>query len=302
MNNLIFAFGAVFGIALSVISQDTITDNKGNIRTGKILFYDRSYNLMSFLDGSDTIYLNLSEVIRPELNQERIGKSPYYVSKSPATKTNVQKMGIAKQPPNFVYSPYSFGINIFSLIRPTFMLDSDVDLFFSSNLNIDVFFQKEMNPNLALRFPMRIGIKPLNKEIIKSIDYYGEYIKEYGKEIIADVGFEPLFYRNGLKKATWFVAPSLCIGIGRKVVRTNNYLNYTSTYTPSGNAGYFKIGATSGFQLNLTPGIQFGMEYGAYIANNAWHFYYDNIPKRRTYLGFMGKCYISYRLGGKPRN
>jgi len=298
MNNLIFAFGAVFGIALSVISQDTITDNKGNIRTGKILFYDRSYNLMSFLDGSDTIYLNLSEVIRPELNQERIGKSPYYVSKSPATKTNVQKMGIAKQPPNFVYSPYSFGINIFSLIRPTYMLDRDIDRFFASNLNIDVFFQKEMNPNLALRFPMRIGIKPLNKEIIKSIDYYGEF----GKEIIGDIGVEPLFYLNGLKKATWFVAPSLCFGIGRKVTRNYNYLDYNATYIPSGNAGYYKIGSTFGFQLNLTPGIQFGMEYGAYVSNNGWHYYYDNIPTRRTYFGYIGKCFISYRLGGKARN
>lgn len=298
MNNLIFAFGAVFGITLSVISQDTITDNKGNIRTGKILFYDRSYNVMSFSDGSDTLFLNLSEIIRPELNQERVGKVPYYVSKSPATKAYVQKMGITRQPPNFVYSPYSFGVNIFSLIRPVGMLDRNIDRFFASNRNIDIFFQKELNPNLALRFPMRIGINPLNKQVEKSIDYY----EEYSKEIIADVGVEPLFYLNGLKKATWFVAPSLCLGLGRKVVRTDNYPDYTSTYIPSGNAGYFKIGSTFGFQLNLTASLQFGMEYGAYVANNGWHYYYDSIPTRRTYFGYIGKCYISYRLGGKPRD
>jgi hypothetical protein len=298
MNKLILALSVFWGSAFSVLSQDTIVDKKGNLRTGKILFYDQTYNLISFSSGTDTIYLDMAEVTEPTFNQERIGKVPFYITKSPATKAYVHKMGIAKQQPNFTYSPYSFGINLFSLIRPVGMLDRDIDRFFATNHNIDIFFQKEIRTDLALRFPMRIGISPLNEVIIKDIGNYGEY----SKEIIGDLGIEPLFYLNGLTKATWFVAPSLCLGLVRKVTQNYDYNFNAATYTPSGNAGYFKIGSTFGFQLNLTPGIQFGLEYGAHLSNNAWHYYYESTPTRRTYFGYTGKFQVSYRLGGKPRN
>lgn len=298
MNKLILALSVFWVSAFSVLSQDTIVDKKGNLRTGKVLFYDQTYNLISFSSGTDTIYLDLSEITEPNFNQERIGKVPFFITKSPASKAYVRKMGMAKQQPNFTYSPYSFGINVFSLIRPDALLDRDIDRFFASNLNIDVFFQKEMNPELALRFPMRIGISPINEVIIKNIGNY----REYSKEIIGDLGIEPLFYLNGLTKATWFVAPSLCIGLVRKVTREDNYNTYLATYTPLGNAGYFKIGSTFGFQLNLTPGIQFGMECGAHLSNNAWHYFYASTPSRRTYFGYTGKFQISYRLGGKRRD
>lgn len=298
MNKLILALSVYFSSAFSVRSQDTLVDKKGNLRIGKILFYDQSYNLISFSSGTDTIYLDMTEITEPSFNQERIGKVPFYITKSPASKAYVHKMGIAKQQPNFTYSPYSFGINVFSLIRPEAMLDRDIDRFFASNRNIDVFFQKEIRTDLALRFPMRIGISPINQVIIKEIGYNWEY----SKEIIGDIGIEPLFYFNGLTKATWFVSPSLCFGLVRKVTQDFDYNNYLATYTPSGNAGYYKVGATFGFQLNLTPGIQFGLEYGAHLSNNAWHYYNYSIPTRRTYFGYTGKLQISYRLGGKPRN
>lgn len=298
MNKLTLALSIFWVSAFSVLSQDTIVDKKGNLRTGKILFYDQTYNLISFSSGTDTIYLDMAEITEPSFNQERSGNVPSYITKSPASKAYVRKMGLAKQKPNFTYGPYSFGINVFSLIRPDALLDRDIDRYFASNLNIDVFFQKEMNPELALRFPMRIGLNPLKETIIKDIGYYGEY----SKEIIGDIGIEPLFYLNGLKKATWFVSPSLCIGLVRKVIRNYNNPNNLATYTPSGNAGYFKLGSTFGFQLNLTSNIQFGLEYGAYLANNGWHYYNDDVATRRTYFGYIGKCSISYRLGGKRRD
>lgn len=298
MNKLLLSLSVFWCSAFSVLSQDTIVDKKGNLRIGKILFYDQTYNLISFSSGTDTIYLDMAEITEPSFNQERSGNVPSYITKSPESKKTVRKMGIAKQPPNFVYSPYSFGINAFSLIRPIGMLDRDIDRFFASNLNIDVFFQKEIKPNLALRFPMRIGLKPLKHIIIKEFGYYGEY----SKEIIGDIGIEPLLYLNGLKKVTWFVSQSICVGLVRRVNPLYDYNNNLATYTPMGNAGYLKVGNTFGFQLNLTPNIQFGLEYGAYLANNAWRNYYDSYPSRRTYFGYTGKFQISYRLGGKRRD
>lgn len=298
MNKLILALSVYFSSAFSVLSQDTLVDKKGNLRIGKILFYDQTYNLISFSSGTDTIYLDMTEITEPTFNQERIGKVPFYITKSPASKVYVHKMGIAKQQPNYTYSPYSFGINVFSLIRPEAMLDRDIDRFFASNRNIDVFFQKEIRTDLALRFPMRIGISPINKVIIKDIGNY----RDYSKEIIGDLGIEPLFYFNGLTKATWFVSPSLCFGLVRKVTQKYDYNINLATYTPSGNAGYYKVGATFGFQLNLTPGIQFGLEYGAHLSNNAWYYYNYTTSTRRTYFGYTGKFQISYRLGGKRRN
>ena len=47
MNKLILGLSVFLGSAFSVLSQDTIVDKKGNLRTGKILFYDQTYNLIS---------------------------------------------------------------------------------------------------------------------------------------------------------------------------------------------------------------------------------------------------------------
>ncbi len=67
----------------------------------------------------------MAEITEPNFNRE----SSFYITKSPAKKAFIDKMGIAKKQPNFTYSPYRFGINIFSLIGPVAILDRDIDRF-----------------------------------------------------------------------------------------------------------------------------------------------------------------------------
>jgi hypothetical protein len=302
MRNLLNSrFIFIYLISYPIFSQDTIVDKTGNVHTGKILTVNQNFNLVSFLEVNDTLYFELTAIqINIKNLEQNNNKLPSFFSQSPhAVKS--YKMGIARQFSSYNYSPYSFGVNLFSLVQSTAMQNRDIDRLFASNPNFDVFFQKEMHRKFAIRIPIRIGINPLKDSIQQTTQGYNAY----SKEIIGDIGLEPVIYFNGLRKLSWFATPSLCIGLGRKVYNSSEYYSNSSAnyFKPLGNAPYFKIGSNFGFQLNITSCIQFGLEYGVYIANNRWveSYMLNKDVMRLTYFGYMGKCIISFRLGGKSK-
>jgi hypothetical protein len=194
---------------------------------------------------------------------------------------------------------YSMGINLSSFINPNFVFQGKPDLFFASNPNFDFFVQKEISSKYALRFPARIGLNAnYNWESRVNQDIY----RNANKIIIADLGFEPLFYVYRKKSLTGYVAPSISLGIGRKIPK--EYLVSESQgdykYTAGGSYSYGKYGCSFGVRWALTRFLQLGMEYGGYIANNSYSTStgVGNFGLK-YYSGLSGKYFLVCQLGAR---
>ena len=192
---------------------------------------------------------------------------------------------------------YSMGINLSSFINPNFVFQGKPDLFFASNPNFDFFVQKEISSKYALRFPARIGLNAgYNWEGRVNQDIY----RNAKKTIIADLGFEPLFYVYRNKTLTGYVVPSISVGMGRKI--SKEYLVSESQgdykYTAGGTYSYANFGFAMGAQWALTEFLHLGMEYGGYVANNS----YSTTTGvgdfgQKYYNGLFGKYFLVYQLG-----
>jgi hypothetical protein len=192
---------------------------------------------------------------------------------------------------------YSMGINVSSLINPNFVFQGKPDLFFASNPNFDFFVQKEISSKYALRFPARIGLNAgSNWESKVNQDFY----RNADKVIIADLGFEPLFYVYRNKVLKGYVAPSISIGLGRQIRK--DYLISESQgdykYISVSPYSYAKFGCSFGVRWALTRFLLLGMEYGGYVANNSISSStYD--PLKEYYGGLFGKCFLVCQLGAR---
>jgi hypothetical protein len=216
--------------------------------------------------------------------------------KNPTKRENVKSPKSSSLKKNM---PYSLGINLSSFINPNFVFQGKPDLFFASNPNFDFFVQKEISSKYALRFPARIGLNAnYNWESRVNQDIY----RNANKIIIADLGFEPLFYVYRKKSLTGYVAPSISLGIGRKIPK--EYLVSESQgdykYTAGGSYSYGKYGCSFGVRWALTRFLQLGMEYGGYIANNSYSTStgVGNFGQK-YYGGLSGKYFLVCQLGAR---
>jgi hypothetical protein len=194
---------------------------------------------------------------------------------------------------------YSMGINLSSFINPNFVFQVKPDLFFASNPNFDFFVQKEISSKYALRFPARIGLNAnYDWESRVNQDVY----RNAKKTIIADLGFEPLFYVYRNKNLSGYIAPSMSVGIGRKIRKEYfvSELQGDYKYTSGGTYSYAKFGFSMGAQWALTKFLHLGMEYGGYVANN----YYSTTTGvgdfgQKYYGGLFGKYFLVCQLGAR---
>jgi hypothetical protein len=190
---------------------------------------------------------------------------------------------------------YSMGINLSSFINPKFVFQGKPDLFFASNPNFDFFVQKEISSKYALRFPARIGLNAGNNWEGRVNQYI---YRNADKVIIADLGFEPLFYVYRNRTLTGYVAPSISVGLGRQIRK--DYLVSESQgdykYISRSPYSYAKFGCSFGVRWALTRFLQLGMEYGGYVANNSLSsITYD--PLKEYYGGLFGKYFLVCQLG-----
>jgi hypothetical protein len=192
---------------------------------------------------------------------------------------------------------YSMGINLSSFINPNFVFQGKPDLFFASNPNFDFFVQKEISSKYAFRFPARIGLNAgYNWESRVNQDVY----RNADKVIIADLGFEPLFYVYRNKTLTGYIAPSIIVGLGRQIRK--DYLVSESQgdykYFSSSPYSYAKFGCSFGVRWAMTKSLQLGMEYGGYVANNSLSSSALN-PLKEYYGGLFGKYFLVCQLGAR---
>lgn len=194
---------------------------------------------------------------------------------------------------------YSLGINVSSFINPNFVFQGKPDLFFASNPNFDFFIQKEISSKYALRFPARIG---LNANYDWESQVNQDIYRDAKKTIMADMGFEPLFYVYRNKALKGYVVPSISAGIGRKI--SKDYLISASQgdykYTSGGTYSYAKFGFSIGAQWAITRFLHVGMEYGGYVANNS----YSTTTGvgdfgQKYYGGLFGKYFLVCQLGAR---
>lgn len=220
-------------------------------------------------------------------------------SPSKDVKIKPKKESIPNSKPVIKTKHYSIGINLFSLFKPHYMLDLDPQRFFASNTNMDFYFQKDYTSNFAYRIPIRIGFN----SSYKWTSSLNQEIYEQGrKTIIGDMGFEPIFCLANKKRIAWSIVPSICIGIGRKLIRGNigETFNNVFQYHAGGSYLYGKIGCATGLQWNLSQRIQLGLEYGVYCANNNYYTNSSSLGQMR-YLGLSGKGFVVYKFGGQLR-
>jgi hypothetical protein len=189
------------------------------------------------------------------------------------------------------------GINLSSFINPNFVFQGKPDLFFASNPNFDFFVQKEISSKYALRFPARIGLNAGNNWEGRVNQYI---YRNADKVIIADLGFEPLFYVYRNKTLTGYVAPSISVGLGRQIRK--DYLVSESQgdykYISRSPYTYAKFGCSFGVSWAMTRFLQLGMEYGGYVANNSLSSStYD--PLKEYYGGLFGKYFLVCQLGAR---
>lgn len=306
MNRIIYYFLTLFIFLFGKVNaQDTIVDLKGNILTGKIISIDNNTKFITYVNGKDTLFRTLSSVQRYSLKDSlkaTVVQIPTATS-SPTQDDFRKSIAHRRQFSKYDYGKWSFGLNLMALLKPSIISDFDfLGNSYTTNRSLDLYAQYEYNSKLALRIPLRIGIQPLGHTYYPPASTSLNY-GAYSRELIADIGFEPLVYFEGLRQISWYFLPSLTLGLGRKVLKVDGYPNPTF-YVPKGNASHYKLSASFGFQANVTRTIQFGMESGLYLSNNMFtNFSSDPNAEsaRQNIIGLSLKVFTVWRLGGKKR-
>lgn len=190
---------------------------------------------------------------------------------------------------------YQLGLNVGALVKPGLFLNGTPDFYFSSNANVDFFIQKEISNKYAFRLPIRIGFN--NKYNWQS--KVNEVLYRMGnKQIIGDIGIEPLKYFYRRNKSVGYLVGTLVGGVGRNI--SKEYLGnqwggdyqYQST---GGTYPYVKFGCSIGGRWKVTPSIHLALEYGFYLANNVHYQGPDSYGG--FYKGLSGKYLLVYQLG-----
>ena len=278
------------------LAQDTLIDKKGNQRIGKIVSVDELSNVLTLQTEQGKVVFTLSELKYVSNRGVNHPKEDTIPNATPIYTTNFHGSRPNYISPKYTYSPYSVGWNIIPILN--ILPENSENGRYASNRTIELYGQREINDKFAIRVPLRIGLNPISKEMISQV--YGLY----SKEIIGDIGVEPLFYLNGFKRLTWIFAPQLSIGRARGAyISTPDSLvgpyAYVYHYSPIGDYSYIRLGFSTGFQMNVTRTVQFGMEFSAYLASNYMPTYAYDYGYTTSYAGLGFRGFLSYRFGGR---
>ncbi|MBU3660581.1 MAG: YjbH domain-containing protein [Flavobacteriales bacterium] len=283
------------------LAQDTLEFKDGQFKYGRVIGVDTKLNILEFKNAVGQSFIsieNLKKYTSNEIDEKWVSKTLFTFSV--AESKHVIKIGSNKKLLDFNPSKYGVGVNLMSLFDPVYVNDFDnFGRTYSTNRYFECFFQTELNPGVALRFPVRIGISPLKEAIVNpSNDFYGRY----SRELIGDIGFEPIFYfnRNNVK-LKWFAGPSLSIVAGRSVSRILNSDINTTTYVPIDFNLSYRIGVLTGFQYWFGPRFQFESTFGYFVTNNYWQPDDFNQPgkiSKRPFFGRNLRLALIYRFNG----
>jgi hypothetical protein len=279
-------------------SQDTLMYLNGKVKHGRVIGIDANMGLMEFKNVQEHELISLDVLKTYTTNQLEANwtmKNNFTLFQSSIY--TVKEMGYNRRLLDFTPGKYSIGLNFTTLFNPG--LVNDFDYFgrtYSTNSHIETFCQIELNPRMALRFPLRIGLKPIQSiTTANSYDFYGSF----SRELIGDIGIEPIFYFNQrLVKLKWFAAPSMSLVLGRSVKRTITSEPYTTIYTPLSTALCYRIGALTGFQYWLNPHFQLESSFGYLITNNYWEptFSESDVLMNRPYFARNLRLALIYRM------
>lgn len=295
---LLLSFITLCLTSKTLLAQDTLFKKNGEMQLGRVLGVDSLGKTLEFQDKEGVRLIaiaSLQKYTTNDLSSSWIKKSSFTTNNS--SDDAVKKFAINRKYLKYKPSRFSVGFNFMSLTNPA--LVNDFDFFgrtYSTNRHLDSYFQIEFSEKFALRFPVRIGIKPLNGTIINPPNgFYGMY----SRELIGDIGVEPIFYfKKNIHKLTWFGAPSLSIGLGKSVRRIIDSDTYTISYTNIENKTFYRIGFLVGFQYWFTEHLQYEMSYGYLVTNNYWVPTYDSTETvyNQDYLARNLRIALAYRF------
>ena len=280
-------------------AQDTLEFKDGQVKYGRVIGVDTKLNILEFKSPQGQSFISLEKISKytsNALDEKWVASTQFTFSV--AESNQVTKIGSKRKYLDFTPSRYSVGVNFSSLFNPIYVNDFDnFGRTYSTNRYIESFFQIDLNEGVALRFPVRIGIIPLKKTVLNPPNsFYGMF----SRELIGDIGFEPIFYFNKHNvKLKWFAAPSLSIVAGRAVSRVIDYDFYTTTYEPLDVEFSYRIGALTGFQYWLSSRFQIESSYGLFVTNNYWQPDDFNVPgqiSKRPFFGRNLRHAVIYRL------
>jgi hypothetical protein len=274
-------------------SQDTLILLDGQTKIGKVLGIDRNLNILEFKSNEEKFFISLSQLKKYSFNlsDEKWNNSSLFTYARNES-NQVLRFGSNRKLLSFSPSKYSFGVNFSTLFDPA--LVNDFDNFgrtYSTNSHFECFFQLDLNDKFALRFPMRIGIKPLKETVINPTnDFFGAF----SRELIGDIGIEPIFYFNSNRvKLKWFTAPSFSIVAGKPVKRILDDIDNPLTYIPMNQTFCYRIGALIGYQYWFGPRLQFETTIGFFVTNNYWD---PNDFIQESYFGRNFRLALIYRI------
>ena len=295
---LLLSFITLCITAKTVLAQDTLIKRNGEIELGRVLGADSIGKTLEFQDvkGIRLISIeSLQSYTTNDLNSSWIKKTSFTTNSS--FNNTVKKFAANRKYLKFKPGRYSVGLNFISLTNPA--LVNDFDYFgrtYSTNRHIDSYFQLELTEKFALRFPVRIGIKPLNGTITNPPN---SFYDAYSRELIADIGVEPIIYlKKNIYKFSLFGAPSFSVGMGKSVRRTIDSNLGTVTYANIENKTFYRIGFLVGFQYWFTKHLQYEMSYGYLVTNNYWVPTYDSTENvyNQAYLARNLRIVLAYRF------
>jgi hypothetical protein len=212
---LLLSFITLCITAKTVLAQDTLIKRNGEIELGRVLVADSIGKTLEFQDVKGIRLISIASLqsyTTNDLNSSWIKKTSFTTNSS--IDVPVKKFAANRKYLKFKPSRYSVGLNFMSLTNPA--LVNDFEYFgrtYSTNRQIDSYFQLELTEKFALRFPVRIGIKPLNGTITNPPN---SFYDAYSRELIADIGVEPIIYlKKNIYKFSLFGAPSFSVGMGK---------------------------------------------------------------------------------------
>jgi len=173
---LLLSFITLCITAKTVLAQDTLIKRSGEIELGRVLGVDSIGKTLEFQDVKGIRLISIASLqsyTTNDLNSSWIKKTSFTTNSS--TDVPVKKFAANRKYLKFKPSRFSVGLNFISLTNPALVISltnlaliNDFDYFgrtYSTNRHIDSYFQLELSEKFALRFPIRIGIKPLNGTI-----------------------------------------------------------------------------------------------------------------------------------------
>jgi hypothetical protein len=265
----------MFSCSLFLFGQDTIIDIQGLVRYGSVLEVDKTRRYIVFEENNtrSIISMEILQSFTKNSYDSSFQRKDYMIKNAQNPSNDIKKMGVTREFMPKGFGKYSVGLNFMALSNPDRLGRLDfLNRTYTTNRFLDLFFQVERSPKLAFRFPLRIGLNPLSEEVtFLNGDPKFYWRDQYMKELVGDVGFEPLFYFLGIHKMTWFFSPGIGMGIGRKVQLEKYNVpseDIAAIFTPMGNTFFMRYNINLGFQYFLSDRIQLEMTSGFLLSKN----------------------------------